>query len=90
MTTNEPGTEAPRLEKYKWYKIRHRTPGIQKYDRKSLMQYLGIDERSIDAGHVVHLFNARPTAGTQSLPESSIISVEEVPATTKPYVAARW
>jgi hypothetical protein len=74
------------MEKYKWYKIRHRQQG-QQYDRKSVMQYLGLEEHAVNT---VHLFNARPTAGTQTMPDSWIISVEEVPKPDKPYVAARW
>lgn len=70
----------------RWYQIRHRSEA-QHYDRKSVMQYLGVAEQP---GPVTHRFNARPVAGTQTMPHSWLISVEEVPATTTPIVAARW
>jgi hypothetical protein len=76
------------MQKYEYYKIRHRS-GIQQYDRKSVMQYLGIVEESIEQGNIRHLFNARPTAGTQELYDSDIISAELVPE-QKPYIGARW
>lgn len=77
------------MAKNAYYKIRHRNP-LQRYDRKSVMQYLGIDERTLGSARgVVHLFNARPTFGTQSLDDSDIISVEAVPQ-QQTYVNARW
>lgn len=74
------------LEKEKWYRIRYRAPN-QGYDRKAEMQYLGIETIAVN---LVHLFNARPTAGTQTMPDSWIISVEEISEPNKPFVAARW
>jgi hypothetical protein len=77
------------MEKGKWYKVRHRAEG-QRYDRKSVVRYLGVEAASIDRGPVEHLFDARPTAGTQTLPDNEISSVEEVPKPDQPVVAARW
>lgn len=76
------------MEKGKWYEIRHRNP-LQRFDRKSVMQYLGVDEKMLRPAYVVHLFNARPVAGMQSLMDTDIISVQERPP-QQPYVNARW
>lgn len=77
-----------RMDKGKWYKIRHRN-STQKFDRKSVMQYLGIESHAVN---IAHVFNARPTAGTQVLMDTEIISVEAMPTAPapKPFVAARW
>lgn len=77
------------MVEYEWYKIRHRAQG-QRYDRKSVMQYLGVDPYSIDAGRTIHMWNARPTAGTQGMLDSDIISVEKVDKPDKPFIGARW
>lgn len=77
------------MQMYKWYTIRHRSHG-QKFDRKSVMQYLGVEEQSIVQRNLKHAFNARPVAGTQSLYDDDIISVEEVEKPDRPIIAARW
>jgi hypothetical protein len=78
------------MVKYQWYRIRHRGV-LERYDRKSEMQYLGVHELSRETGRIVHLFNARPTAGTQSVFDEEIISVQELPRTPRvPLVSVRW
>lgn len=70
----------------RWYEIRHRSPG-QQYDRRSVMQYLGVAEQP---GAVTHRFNARPKAGTQTMPHSWIKSVAILADDSTPVIGARW
>jgi hypothetical protein len=62
----------------KKYRIRYKTP-LQKFEREAVMLYL-------EFSGTEHIFSARPVAGTQPVPESWLISHEEVPDDTVPYL----
>lgn len=63
------------------YLIRHRAEG-QRYDRTSVMRYLGEARRD-------YIFDSRPVFGNVRLSKSWVISVEEVPAETPIYCNRR-
>lgn len=67
----------------KRYLVVHQAPN-QHYPRESVMDFLGVN-------HILDTwsFSARPVAGTQDMPRTWILKVEEVPKTTECYVNRR-
>jgi len=61
-----------------WYRLRYRST-TQRLDRSAVMVYLGTDGDQL-------LFDARPAAGTQHIPQAWLQAVEPVPADTPPYL----
>jgi hypothetical protein len=64
------------------YRVVHRAPG-QHYARFSVMDFLGYAE------HGGYDFSCRPVAGTTQLPNTWVVSIEEVPKTTPVVVNKR-
>jgi hypothetical protein len=60
------------------YLLRYRSASARR-DRSAVMVYLGADGDAL-------LFDARPAAGTQSMPCRWIARVEEVPADTPAHI----
>jgi hypothetical protein len=79
------------LELNKRYKIRHRLQGVQRYDRKSVLVYLGVSSNYNDLDFSGRDF-ARDTrvCGTETLRVENIISVERVADDADLYINARW
>ena len=57
------------------YRVIHRSE-TQRVDRASVLRYMAEDSE-------VYYFDARPVAGTQTMPKSWVKSIEERPITTK-------
>lgn len=72
------------LVKGQKYKVRHRIIGVQRYDRESVMTYLGMDQTLQETQ-----WNARPAAGTEGLRPQNIIAIEPVSPETPHYVNKR-
>lgn len=65
------------LEVGKRYTVFHKTPAMKRW-RVSVMDYLGREANESHRGEGPnYLFNARPVAGTQSMPPSWIIRIDE-------------
>jgi hypothetical protein len=73
------------LERGKRYRVRYRIPGVQFYDRESVLVYLW--PASTGTGELE--WSARPAAGTQSLDPRWIKSIELVDGDVACYVARR-
>jgi len=64
------------------YRVYHRAEN-QRVLRFSIMDYLGRETHESYAGQGPnYLFNARPRAGTQSMPPHWIVDVQQVPKET--------
>jgi hypothetical protein len=73
------------MVKGKKYEIKFMIRGVQRYPRKSVMVYLGINETTLGIPQrygVGYLFSARPAAGTQEIARDHILEVKEVPRST--------
>jgi hypothetical protein len=68
----------------KKFKIRHQTPGVQRYARESVMVFLGY---ALHTGEFQ--FSARPVAGTQHFMASHLLTIELVPDDTEIYLNHR-
>lgn len=79
------------LEKGKRYKLRHRIQGVQRYDRKSVLVYLGVKESCDELQFSGRDFarNTRCCGDTSFNPEH-LISIERVRDDAPLYVNARW
>lgn len=66
------------------YEVTHMIKGVQRYPRKSVMVFLGINQSLSE-----YMFSARPKAGTQALRFEHIINIKEVHPNTPCYVNAR-
>lgn len=66
------------LEEGRWYRLRTQV-GTQRYERESVLQYLGMDGYDM-------LFNARPLAGTQRLSPASLVSTEALVGPQRPVI----
>jgi hypothetical protein len=74
------------MAKGKKYEVTHMIKGVQRFPRKSVMVFLGIDPH---LGDTEYKFSARPKAGTQGLARRHIIEVKEVHPNTPLYLNAR-
>lgn len=69
------------LERGKRYWVRYRIPGVHRYDRASIMDFLWVGTSGADEGKL--MFNARPEAGTQAIEPSWVKGWREVDKSTK-------
>ena len=74
---SEDNTAVPMTQGHR-YRVRYRS-GSQRRDRTAVMVYLGTDGGWL-------LFDARPAAGTQRMPNTWIRAVEPVPADTPAHI----